>query len=313
MHSDELWAVSCYFNPVGYARRLQNYRIFRKQLAVPLLAVELSFNGRFELTEEDADILIQLAGGHVMWQKERLLNIGIARLPAACSKIAWLDCDIVFGDSEWMEKAIRALDEFSLVHLFQERHDVKRDTAPDELGSWRTPPTSESVVYKMSRNEAMPEDLFLSDAPLERRTTAGLAWASRRDVLAKHGLYDACVLGSGDRTILSAALGEFQCGARASLMNVKRIEHYDLWARPYHESVRGRVGYIPGRVFHLWHGRIEDRQYGMRHRKFEKFDFDPFTDIALSDNGCWRWSSNKPELHAFVRAYFESRNEDGGH
>jgi hypothetical protein len=43
----------------------------------------------------------------------------------------------------------------------------------------------------------------------------------------------------------------------------------------------------------------------------EKFEFDPFTDISLADNGCWRWNSNKAELHSFVKTYFESRHEDG--
>jgi hypothetical protein len=312
MRSDELWAVTSYFNPIGYTSRFQNYQLFRKHLAIPLLTVELSFNGEFQLTEQDADILVQIHGAHVMWQKERLINIGIEQIPAACKKIAWLDCDIIFGNHEWAEKAVRALEEFSLVHLFQERHDLKRDTKPDQLSSWPRPPTSESVIYKMARKEAAPEDLFSPNAPLERRTTAGLAWASRRDVLLQHGLYDACVLGSGDRAILCAALGEFNCGARALLMNPKRIEHYGSWARPYYETVRGRVGYIPGRLFHLWHGELEDRRYASRHRRFVKFDFDPFTDIALTGSGCWRWNSDKAELHAFVRAYFESRHEDGG-
>lgn len=312
MHSERLWAITSYFNPVGYTRRVANYRLFRKHLAVPLVTVELSFNGRFELRKEDTDILVQIRGTHVMWQKERLLNIGIERVPSACDKIAWLDCDIIFGNDEWVELANRALDEFSLVHLFQERHDLPRDTKPDQLSSWEIPPTSQSVIYKKAKREATPEDLFLSNAPLERRTTAGLAWASRRDVLERHGLYDACILGGGDRAILCAALGKFDYGARALLMNPRRIEHYSLWAHPYFEAVRGRVGYIQGRIFHLWHGEIKARQYEKRHRRLEEFDFDPFTDIALALSGCWCWNSDKSELHAFIRAYFESRHEDDG-
>jgi hypothetical protein len=312
MHSDELWAITSYFNPVGYVSRFQNYQAFRKHLAVPLLTVELSFNGEFELTPQDADILVQIRGTHVMWQKERLINVGIEQIPATCAKIAWLDCDIVFGSHEWVGKTVRALDEFSLVHLFQERHDLKRDSKPAQLSSWANPSTSESVVHKIVRKEAVPEDLWSANAPLERRTTAGLAWASRRDVLLKHGLYDACVLGSGDRAILCAALGEFSCGARALRMNPKRIEHYSSWAQPYYETVRGRVGFVSGRLYHLWHGEMGDRQYDMRHRRFAKFDFDPFTDISLTGSGCWRWNSDKAELHAFVRTYFESRHEDGG-
>jgi hypothetical protein len=94
-------------------------------------------------------------------------------------------------------------------------------------------------------------------------------------------------------------------------MNARQEEHYLAWARPYFATVRGRIGYIPGRAFHLWHGEVRDRQYGERDRALQPFDFDPFSDIALDDNGCWRWSSNKQSLHAHVRRYFESRNEDG--
>ena len=42
--SANLWAITCYFNPVGYRRRLENYRMFRQRLKVPLVAVELSFD-----------------------------------------------------------------------------------------------------------------------------------------------------------------------------------------------------------------------------------------------------------------------------
>jgi len=94
-------------------------------------------------------------------------------------------------------------------------------------------------------------------------------------------------------------------------MNDRWKRHYLAWARPYSESVMGRVGWVQGRLFHLWHGEIEDRQYGERHGRLQPFDFDPFNDIALDDGGCWRWNSDKKALHAFVRGYFESRNEDG--
>ena len=40
----------------------------------------------------------------------------------------------------------------------------------------------------------------------------------------------------------------------------------------------------------------------MRDQAFEAFGFDPFTDIALDEHGCWRWSSDKRDLQAFVKA-----------
>jgi len=48
-----LWAITSYFNPMGYKSRPANYRTFRKYLTAPLLAVELSFTGTFELQPGD--------------------------------------------------------------------------------------------------------------------------------------------------------------------------------------------------------------------------------------------------------------------
>jgi hypothetical protein len=107
--SSPLWAVTSYFNPVGYRRRRENYRTFRERLAAPLATVELSFNGRFELEPQDAEILIQIRGRDVMWQKERLLNVAVKALPACCTQVAILDCDVVFLRPDWMEALSRRL------------------------------------------------------------------------------------------------------------------------------------------------------------------------------------------------------------
>jgi hypothetical protein len=42
-----------------------------------------------------------------------------------------------------------------------------------------------------------------------------------------------------------------------------------------------------------------------------QFEFDPFTDIALDEAGCWWWNSDKRALHAYVARYFETWNDDG--
>ena len=93
--------ITSYFNPMRSRRRLANYRTFRSRLNAPLFTVELSFDGRFELTPSDADHLIQLSGGDIMWQKERLLNIALGAVPGDVEDVAWIDCDLVF-ESTWL-------------------------------------------------------------------------------------------------------------------------------------------------------------------------------------------------------------------
>ena len=136
MSGARLWAVTCFFNPQGYRRRVANFREFRARLAAPLIAVELAFDREFTLSDSDAERVVRVRGGDVMWQKERLLNVAIERVPVSCTKIAWLDCDIVFGSPAWVGQAVRALDEFALVHLFQDRHDLpERETRAIRSGN----------------------------------------------------------------------------------------------------------------------------------------------------------------------------------
>ena len=58
---------------------------------------------------------------------------------------------------------------------------------------------------------------------------------------------------------------------------------------------------------HLQHVYPKAKVYGGSGR----FAFDPQADIALAESGCWRWSSDKPELHRAVAEFFVKRREDG--
>lgn len=306
-----LWTITSYFNPAAYASRLRNYRVFRANLAPPLAVVELSLNGEFELRKDDAEIVVQIVGGDVLWQKERLLNVALSRLPGDCNHVAWVDCDVIFLNREWAEQADRALDKFCLIQPFRERCNLSREAPFPSGGNGDCDSISESVGYKIAAGEAETDDFGRSDAPLTRRSTAGLAWAARRELLETYGLYDACILGSGDRAILCAAMGIFESGVNAVGMRGRQIDHYLSWAEPFHRAVAGNVGFVDGRVLHLWHGDLKNRRYAQRHEGLSRFAFDPFSDIVLEPSGCWRWNECKPEMHEYVRAYFESRKEDG--
>ena len=171
----DLWAITCYFNPVGYRRRLANYSLFRKALNVPLVTVELASADGFQLGPGDADILLQLRGHDIMWQKERLLNVALKAVPDTCRKIAWLDCDVMFAGEEWSERASEALDRHVLVHLFHERCNLPRDVMPEQLVDGDRSRMADSVMFRTAMGTSIPEDFCLADAPLIRRSTAGLA------------------------------------------------------------------------------------------------------------------------------------------
>lgn len=312
MIADELWAVSSYFNPMRYARRRANFRTFRDRLAAPLVVVELAYGDEFELKDHDADIVLRLRGDSILWQKERLLNLGMKALPSHCRKVAWVDCDIVFGISDWTEAAKAQLDKFAIIQMFDRVHYLAAHATPDPDRNQNdiefTRPSFGSCIQSNASAAACIAGAF------DRRDgtcALGFAWAARREVLDHHGLYDANILGGGDTALVAAATNCFDTVMTYQYMNARQQERYLAWAKPFYDTVQGDVGFLQGEIYHLWHGKIENRRARVRHQGLQAFQFDPFTDIAMDANGCWRWNTKKPEMHEYIREYFAARQEDG--
>jgi hypothetical protein len=304
---DDLWAITSYFNPAGYRRRLANYRTFARHLDVPLLTVELAFDDDFELGADDADILVQLRGGDVMWQKERLLNIALRALPPDCRKVAAIDCDLVFESSDWAARTSRILDSVTLVQPFSHAFWTPPGWQPGgavDPGDF----VFRSAGYLI--DAGMPSDAAVCGRGDEIRCAHGMAWAARRSLWETYGFYDANIVGGGDTSLFRAAFGYPDLVVERFEMDRRRARHFRAWAEPLYDAVKGDVGYVAGDIYHLWHGAFQDRRYVERYHRLAALGFDPDADIALGDSGVWRWNTDKPELHAFVRGYFPSRNED---
>jgi len=319
LQSRALWAITAYFNPGGYRQRLANYRVFRRRLDVPLVAVELSYGDDFELTKSDADVLVQLRGGDVMWQKERLLNIALSALPASCSKVAWIDSDVVFASSDWVRRTQRRLDKVPLLQPFSRAHYLPQGIASGRFTPRRAESSRVSVACAAAagmpvsgwlKNQPKPR-VALADKPAWAAPAVGLAWAARRDVLDRHGFYDGCIIGGGDRALILAANGDFADLMKGQSMSRAQRRSYLKWAQAFHETVGTADRYVEGDVFHLWHGSRTGRSYEDRHARLKPFAFSPARDIAISQEGAWRWNSDKPGLHACLEDYFQGRREDG--
>jgi hypothetical protein len=304
-----LWAVTVLFNPFGHVSRPANFRHFRERLPLPLLAVELTYGGRGDLKEEDADKLVRLEGRSILWQKERLLNVALEHLPESCETVAWLDCDVIFGREDWGDLLESQLERFQFVQLFEQVCDLPRGFQPDDLAAAANLPAVESTASRIMNGRPVMDGLRHAGHRSRTFSANGLAWAARTALLRKHGIYDACILGSGDRAMVCAAIGAFDACQGALFMNDRQVEHYLAWARSFHGSLQGSVGCIEGTVFHLWHGEPSLRRIGDRYSLLEPYRFDPWEDIAVVDTGCWEWSSEKGEMHRAVLEYFRSRHE----
>lgn len=315
-----LWAVTSYYNPSSSRRRRVNYRVFRERLGVPLLTVEWSPEGRFELGDGDADLLVQVRGGDLMWQKERLLNLGVGRLPPECEFVAWLDCDVVFEREDWPREAAARLGDAAIVQLYDDaiylaREPIETLARPEPFGRRRAQFSRIAIVKAFDRPlqevffEA-PSDLIPA---LPFIPSYGFAWAARRDFLSRHPLFDVCVVGGSDSAFLISAAGQFERAAQRQRFTRMQRDYLAPAAARLADAVGGRFDAVPGRLFHLWHGELENRLYGTRYDILAAHGYDPARFLARTDAGVWAWARADvaPGLPEAVRAYFAGRREDG--
>jgi len=302
--ADDLGIVTAYFNPAGYRTRRINHDLFAQRIlasGLRLLTIECALGeAAFELPESPN--VLRVRARTVLWHKERLLNLGIARLPPECTKVAWLDGDLLFDNPAWAVETSRLLDDHAVVQPF---------VCPLRMlegGRRARDPHRRGFAVSRAHDPASPDS---GSAWVHGET--GLAWAAQRSVVADAGLYDAMVVGGADHVMAHAFGGGWSSGCIDHILgrDTAYRRHAQAWFDRLPADALGSMAFVEGTAYHLWHGKPEHRAYKARHEGLHSFDYDPATDIRRGPEGCWEWASPKPELHRWVVEYFARRREDG--
>ncbi|WP_166830839.1 hypothetical protein [Thalassoroseus pseudoceratinae] len=295
----KLGVVTCHFNPCRYTRPVQNYIRFAAGIAasqLELYTVELAFDDEpFQLCEHvapDRHLRYRVSSKYgVLWQKERLLNLGLAALPDCYDAVAWIDADLLFANQNWPEIALQKLSETPVVQLFSRVMDT------DATGQLIAPPRS-GIGHVLG-----------TPALKGQYGRPGGAWAAWRETIVD-GLYDRHVLGGGDSIMVHAWQGKVQQAQSYAGLKSNWLNEYAARQTP---RVQGRIGYVPGDAVHLYHGTRARRRYVDRYQILRRGGYDPATDIT-DDNGPLTWSEfaqeRKPKMIAEVARYFATRQED---
>lgn len=332
---DDLWLVTAYFNPQHYQNRLENYHRFVApihQAGMNLITVEYALDEDwFELPP--GSNVVQVRGQDILWQKERLLNLGIAQLPTNARMVAWVDCDLLFANPDWAVETAALLKQNAAVQLFERAV---------WLASGTTSATDADMTHPSFGFIHVHDPNAMRQGHEKYYGHPGFGWAFNCDLLKQHGLYDTAIVGGGDYVMARAMRGDlnsysvpgmFRPGVEDFPSRVKyRIarqflflgwldkpaDGYELiynyakvWGQKFYADVQGRIGYTPGVVLHLWHGSFERREYKTRYSLLADHRFDPLSDIRIGSNGCWEWASDKSALHDGMQNYFLRRKEDG--
>jgi len=293
---DPLYVVLPYFNFCGFNRRRQLFVEFVNRISktpgMRLLVVEAL--GAAPLPTLPVWRHLKVEPVHPVWIKENLVNIGVSEFPENWKYVAWVDADLTFLNQNWVKDTLSELQSYDIVQMFH--------TAVN-LG-----PTGEAIKIDksfgyMHRDSGTP----YTKADRYGFWHPGYAWACTRKAFEQmNGLIDWAILGSGDRHMALAWIGQVRDSAPGTIS-----PNYMNLLNDYQKTCRGlEVSYVPGTILHHWHGRFEDRKYKERWDILTKNNFDPCLDISVTHSGVTCLTRKGLRFAKDLQDYFVGRRED---
>jgi hypothetical protein len=293
--------VSVVFNPIRWQSRIALYRQFEQHMldsGVHLTTVECALGERpFELDNPRVNH-VKVRANSILWNKENLINLAIARLPPDWKYVAWLDADILFRQPGWASETVQALQQYHVIQPWESCYD---------LG-----PHGEHVDLHHSFLSLWWKDKSIRFGGGYTFAHPGYAWACTRQAFEwLGGLIETAALGAGDHHMALALIGRVGESVPGGL-SASYLRHLNIWQARALQHINFSLGFLQGSTIeHFWHGRKEDRHYSLRWDIVTGNQFDPDTDLKRNAFGVLELAGNKPGLEHDLDTYFRQRNEDG--
>lgn len=307
--NDKLWVITVYYNPCNYQSRRSTYDKFMytlKDSNVNVLTIECAFDDdKFSLPNDPR--IIKMRSKSLLWQKERLLNIAANLLPDECKYIAWIDCDIVFKNTNWVNETIEVLQTHHIAQLFEYCTKLEKGDILDYKNQMNRSYSFASVTKR--------DFSVMNTERYDSHGHTGYAWAATREFFDTVGLYEYAISGSADHFMAHCVYNNFNhCITNALKFDNVQIDHLKEYGKRFYNLVKGRIGCVSGEIYHLWHGSTKNRNYFSRMWEITKFGYNPNTDLISRPDCPLEWTldtlKNKTELVNYFNTYFESRRED---
>jgi hypothetical protein len=303
MQSNLLYVVAARSNPKRFTLPEQNYKLWVEHMldsGVNLTIVEEQYGDRPFTADLPHVTHIGVRGKTMLWTKENLLNIGIARLPHEAKYIATGDTDVFFRNKNWASDSVHALQLYEVVQPWSDCYD---------LG-----PNGEHLHVHRSFCRMWYERKPIMQGP---NSVAGYQFAhpgyfwcyTRAAIELMGGLVDTAILGAADHHMAMAMIGRVADSIHKGTTEGYQRPLYQFQDRVM-QHINANLGYLPSTIEHIWHGRKDDRRYVDRWNILVKHKFDPSTDLKRNAYGVWELLGNKPELRHDIDLYFGQRCED---
>ncbi len=323
---DRLHVVTAISNPQRFRSRYELFWAFEKRVrdaGAILHVAEVAFGGRpFEVTAADNPNHLQLRTGFELWHKENALNLLISnaiRVHPEAKYFAWVDADVQFARPDWAQETLHQLQHYHVVQMFGMCQDLTagHEVLPYDEGGEQLP----GMVYQHIQQGMYGKYAAIDpNCPYPRGARqgaslrvhpghSGYAWAATRHALdTLGGLIDWSVCGANDHHMARGLLGDILQSVNSGSSPAFK-ESLRLWGERA-ETLKPKVGYVPGLITHFWHGPKRNRQYLTRWRILNETQFDPALDLKRDAQGLYQLTGRNKKLMADLMAYFRQRNED---
>lgn len=320
--------ISCYFNPQNSAYRLKAFNEFYNSIKHMNHSIIECVIGGTEPQLPKNENIKRVYTQNLLWHKEALLNKLVAELPKKYKYVFWVDADVIFTNKDWLFDGVEQLQQCDILQPFEyclhldkdelkPSFDYENFKKPNILNNpsmrykqmWRSfcanYYSSHFITVKQQYNEGGTISDLSSNKNYDIHGHVGFAWGAKREILERVPLYDKALIGGADHIIAHAAAGQIPncCIDNSFTDNLQEV--YD-WSRKFYSAVKGRIGYVKGDLYHIWHGDIDKRQYLKRIK-----DFTPTTKTITEKDHNGLYVTNNKQDEAYIRNYFRHREVNG--
>ena len=297
-----LHVIAARFNPLRYDLPDRHYdRFVQHMLAQPdvrLTVVECQYGDRPFTCERPGVHHVGVRARTLLWIKEALQAIGLARLPQDWRHVALLDADIEFRRSDWAEAIVQGLQVNDVLQPWSDCYDL------GPRGEHLRAHQSFMRLYREGR------PIRADGAAGYTFAHPGFALAFTRQALDYLGGPIQGALGAGDHHACLALIGRAKESLPGGIHPNYRAQIL-RWEDRAERHIGHNVGFVPGTIEHAWHGDMANRRYVSRWDILTKHQFDPVADLKTNLWGVPELAGNKPGLRRDIEDYFRARWEDG--
>ena len=306
-HSEAV-IIACYFNPQGNPYRLIAFNKFYESIKHLNHRIVECVIGDTQAELPQTEFITRIHTPSLLWHKESLLNKIISELPTKFKYVFWLDTDVIFTNKNWLVESVKSLKTNNIIQPFEYCVHLDQDqTVPSfDLEIERTfvgnPKTRHPKMWRsFCANHNTSADLSC-DVNYDKHGHVGFAWGARREVLDTMPLYDKALIGGADHIMAHAAAGQIghSCITKSFTDDIVSV---NAWSRLFHIIIQGKIGYVKGDLYHIWHGALEKRQYLKR---IQDFTSTAKNITERDENGLHVTTNGDDE---YVKQYFDHRED----